>query len=370
MSKNSPIDAIYRTGESNDEEKFKYRRTNTRIKLNNFKRNLIDKLFPGGKQSITWKDLYKIFKSDKNFKIMASETTIWNKFLDAKRLEDTEHPNPKRKERSGTFRPSDITDDRATFFYNMRKSYETWETKRVPGWSCELAGEIVKKLLIVNGCNCFMSSLILFFTTLVFVASIHPMGEGIFDSSELCKAVMGISAFGFVWYFSSLMGKTWYPNTQIGFVFNIIFMAVCATCCVFFCYILTPAYYEGQGCFKCPSCPETDDKLCFEHSKLLEGINYRHAEANTCFCALEERLRRNQPIIPYGEVEKYCGGNCSCDNILSNSPENWDASQEYFDCVYYSPSGTPLFFFFGAIVILCTSIVVVATCVGILCMMC
>jgi len=350
-----------------------YSRSNTRRILDSFKDRLIEKLFPDGKKSIHWKDLYNIFKSDKDFKIMASETTIWSKFLDAERLTDTEmgERNPESKKRSMTFKPEDITDDRATFFYNMRRSYVTWEKKRVPVWSCELAEGVLTKLLVVNGCNCCMSSLILFFTTLLFVTSILPIGEGIFDSFELCKAVMGISAFGFVWYSFSLMGESWYPNTWVGCIFNIIFMAVCATCCVLFCYILTPAYFEGKDCFKCPACHETDDKLCFEQSKFVEGINYRYAEANTCFCALEERLRRNQPIIPYGEAEKYCGGNnCSCDSILHNSPENWNASYEYFNCVYYSPSGTPLFYFFGGSVILCTSIVVVASCVGYLCMLC
>jgi len=336
-------------------------RSDTSTRIAAFRTHLIKQLYAGGRLQITWEELYRTIKG---YKIHASKTIIWNLFLDDQRLAKTifEENNRGETRESVSFVKEDVTFERASFLYNMERSSRKCE-KRVHGWKYKYVQKMITdKVLQVSGCNCIMSTIIVIFSVLLFYAAIFPMGEGIFDTSELSKAVIGFYAFGIVWYFITLLGEKWYPKTYVGLFVDIIFMAVSLTCCVLFSYVLTPAYYKSSGCFECPACPDTDDKLCFEYSKFHEGIIHHYAEANTCFCALDERLRRNEPIIPYGETEDYCGGDdCTCETILSNSPENWNVSQEYFNCVYYSPSGTPLFFFFGGFVILATSIVVIVS---------
>merc|ERR1719397_226361 len=108
---------------------------------------------------------------------------------------------------------------------------------------------------------------------------------------------MGIYGFGILWYFCSLLGENWYPYTYGGLIINVMFMLFSFSFCVLFAHALTPQYYDDHSCFKCPSCTETNDKLCFEHSKFTTIINHDWAEANTCSCALKEKLRTNEPII-------------------------------------------------------------------------
>jgi len=212
-----------------------------------------------------------------------------------------------------------------------------------------------RKLAKINGCNCMMSLLILVITILLMTVSVFPMGEGIFDTFKFCQVVVAIYTISFFWYSVSLLGESWYPKTWGGLAINITFMVICLTFCVLFCYVVSPSYYETNGCFKCPACSETEDKLCFEHSRFTEGVGIA-SRVDTCFCALYEASRSNEPIIPYGEAETYCGeggDDCSCDAILLESPEHWDISeepQEYFKCVYYSPKGTMLFYGFGYLI--------------------
>jgi len=110
-------------------------------------------------------------------------------------------------------------------------------------------------------------------TILLVTVAVFPMGEGIFDTFLLCKVAMGIYGFGILWYFCSLLGENWYPYTYGGLIVNVMFMLFSASFCVLFAHALTPEYYDDHSCFKCPSCTETNDKLCFEHSKFTTVIN-------------------------------------------------------------------------------------------------
>jgi len=321
-----------------------------------FQRDLLEKkLFPGDTKVIDWKDLYyKVTDCG----ILASKTMIWNLFLDENRKEAAQQNKTYDK-----FEKEDFTTERVEFLWNMTESYTTWKTKRVSRWKFDLIrGMFTTKFRSLNWCNCMMSLIILILTILLMVSAFFPMGTGIYNIFELCALAVSVYACGFLWYFGSLLGEDWYPRTYGGLVMNVIFMAVSGILCVVFLHMLLPTYYEGRGCFKCPSCSETPDKLCFEFSRFHEGINNLYAEANTCFCALDLELRSNEPIIPYGKAEEFCaeeGDDCSCEAILRESPENWNATetQQYFNCVYYSPTGAPLFFGLGSAIILGTAIV-------------
>jgi len=183
--------------------------------------------------------------------------------------------------------------------------------------------------------------------------AVFPIGEGIFDTVVLCRIVIITYTIAVFWYLFSLLGERWYPSTYGGLGINSIFMVASFMYCVlFFHYVSNPHYYDNRGCFECPVCTRTEDKLCYEYNRFYESINNEFAEANTCSCALVERLRINEPIIPYGESAKYCGGtdgdDCTCTGILEASDENWSDSQEFYTCVYYSQAGTT-FFFFGTL---------------------
>jgi len=334
------------------------------IKLHEFKDELEKKLFPDPSvQDVSWKTLYHAVT---DCKILASKTTIWNLFLDVRRKELTETDDGKAA--ALKFKRNHMTTERMQFLCNMKESRQVLETKLVPRWTGDIIKPIfTRKLGQVNGGNCMMSLIILILTILLMTAAVFPMGDGIFDTFELCKVVVSIYAIGFLWYSCSLFGESWYPKTWGGLAINVIFMVISLTFCVLFCYVVTPSYYETNGCFRCPACSETEDKLCFEYNKFSESISSHWARVNTCFCALDEEMRSNEPIIPYGKAERYCGedgDDCSCDAILRESPENWDASgepQEYFKCVYYSPVGAPLYFWFGYLIIFCTAIICFAT---------
>merc|ERR1719410_2380629 len=59
-----------------------------------------------------------------------------------------------------------------------------------------------------------------------------------------------------------------------------------------------------------------------------------------CSCALVDRLRISEPIVPFGKQDIYCGSqDCSCDNILAQSPDFNSATGKYH-CLYYSPFGS------------------------------
>jgi len=134
------------------------------------------------------------------------------------------------------------------------------------------------------------------------------------------------------------------------------YMLVSASLFIVFVFTVRPGYYDTHNCFQCPLCTETTDILCFEN-KVTANINHNGAEVNTCTCALPNMFRISEPIISNVTASEYCGGDdCSCDTILSESPENWNSSQDYFECVYFSPKGAPYFFVFGALVCLFTGI--------------
>jgi len=332
-----------------------FMRENTEVceaSCSNFKTQLLDKLFKDGKEPVEWKVLYYTIKS---FGIYASKTTIWNLFLDTKRKVRTEAEDldPDLAKLSEMFEREDITDKRANFLFYMTESYHSWKTKRVRRWNKDMMEAMfTRKFLQGKGFNFFCSGLITIIAILLLTMSVFPMGEGIFDTTILGKIVIGTYSIGCVWYLFSLLGERWYPSTYGGLALNSIFMIASFIFSVlFFHYVSNHAYYENRGCFECPVCTETDDKLCYEYSRFYESINFEFAEANTCSCALVERLRINEPIIPYGESAAYCGGNegddCSCDAILAASPDNW--SDSYYTCVYFSQKGT-MFFFFGTLV--------------------
>jgi len=323
------------------------------VRCSKFERNLEKKLFPGDTTQINWKDLYYRVT---DIGILASKTVIWDLFLDENRKEAARQNKTFEKKKV-------LTKDRIEFLWNMSESYTTWKTRRVPRWKFDLIrGMFTTKFRSLNWCNCMMSLIILILTILLMVSAFFPIGTGIYDTFELCTLAVSVYAFGLIWYFCSLLGEDWYPRTWAGLVMNVIFMALSGILCVVFSHILIPAYYEGRGCFECPSCSETPDKLCYEYSRFHEGINNLYAEANTCFCALNVELRSNEPIIPYGKAKDFCaqeGDDCSCEGILRESPENWNGmeTQGYFNCVYYSPTGAPFFFGLGSAIILGTAIV-------------
>jgi len=329
-------------------------------KLNKFKVEFEEKLFGKENEDVSWKSLYHAVT---DCKILASKTTIWNLFLDMNRKELTETDHGKSK--ALKFKRHHLTPERMQFLCNMKESRKTLDTKRVPRWTGDIIKPIItRKLARINGCNCIMSLIILLLTILLMFVSIFPMGDDIFDTFELCKVVVSIYTIGFFWYSWTLLGETWYPKTWGGLAINVTFMLISLIFCVLFCYAVTPSYYETNGCFRCPACSETEDKLCFEYNQFSESVSSHWARVNTCFCALDEASRSNEPIIPYGKAEKYCGedgDDCSCDAILSASPENWEVGSEYFKCVYYSPKGTPLFFGFGYLIIFGTALVCFAS---------
>jgi len=328
-------------------------RETTENRYGKFKSALEEKLFPGNTSKIDWKTLY--YKIE-DCGIIASKTTIWNLFLDENRKEAL-----RQRKKSDEFGKTDLTRERVQFLWNMSESYKTWKTKRVPRWKFDLIrGMFTTKFRSLNWCNCMMSLIILILTILLMALKFFPMGTGIFDVSELCAIAISVYVSGLLWYFFSLLGEDWYPRTWGGLAMNVIFMGVSGILCVVFSHILIPAYYEGRGCYECPSCSETEDKLCYEFNRFHGSINNLISEVNTCSCALNERLRGNEPIIPYGRAEDYCaeeGDDCSCEGILRESTEHWKAANESVNCVYYSPTGAPLFFGFGSAIILGTAVV-------------
>lgn len=307
--------------------------------VNKFEQTLNDKLFSRSKQKVQWEELYYHIKT---FGILASETQIWNLFLD----ED-------RKVNDNTFSPKDITRHRIQWLFNMSNSYKTWREKPKVFWKINLFRSMfTHKFLIGNGCNFLITLLIFVMTLLLLTVAVFPVGEGIVDTFMICQIVMSIYAAGCLWYFFTLLGELWYPFTYGGFLVNFVFMITSGTFCYFFGLVITPSYYEERNCFRCPACSETTDKLCFEYSKFSASIAKSLSESNTCSCALEERLRIHEPIIPLREADNYCGGDdCSCEAILARSTENWSESQEYYTCVYYSHAGTPNFFLFAGLII-------------------
>jgi len=316
---------------------------------NNFRNQLKVKLFKGDKQKVSWKKLYYTIKS---FGIFATKTTIWNLFLDADRKVQTELEDeyPQMEKLSEQFGPADITEKRANFLFHMTESYNTWKRKRVRRWNTEMLEEVLtQKFLRGKGCNLLFSLLITIFAILLHTVAVFPMGEDIVDTTVLCSIVIIAYSVGCLWYLISLLGERWYPSTYGGLAVNTIFMVTSLIFGVFFFYYASgPTYYEDRDCFRCPLCTDTDDKLCYEYSRFTESINHLWQEANTCSCALGERLRINEPIIPYGESETYCGGDdCSCDAILAASDEHWDGSD--YTCVYFASNGT-MFFVFGMII--------------------
>jgi len=348
-----------RTDESNisssDGKIINFMRENTqtcRASCINFKKQLEDKLFKEERERVSWKKLYYTIKS---FGIFASKTTIWNLFLDTNRrvLTEAEDLNPQLEKRSETFIKSDITEERANFLFYMTESYNKWKRKRVRRWNREMMEELLmQKFLKGKGFNLLFSLLITIFAILLYTVAVFPMGEGIFDTTVLCIIVMVTYGIGCLWYLFSLLGERWYPSTYGGLALNSIFMVASLVMSVlFFHYASGPAYYDDRGCYNCPVCEDTDDKLCYEYNKFSESINNRWSEVNTCSCALVERLRISEPIIPYGQSAEYCGGSegddCSCDAILAASDEHWDESD--YTCVYFDYHGT-MFFYFGLIV--------------------
>jgi len=329
-----------------------FMRVNTELCLqscNNFREKLIGKLFKDGREKVHWKRLYYTIKS---LGIYATKTTIWNLFLDTDRKVRTEAEDldPKLEKLSEIFVASDMTEERTNFLFHMTESYKNWKTRRVRRWNSEMLEDLItRKFLQGKGFNFFCAGLILIFTILLTTIAVFPIGEGIFDTVIFCRVVLVTYSIGWLWYLFSILGERWYPSTYGGLAINSFFMVASLVFCVlFFHYVSNPGYYESRGCFKCPVCTETTDKLCYEYNQLTESINNEFAEANTCSCALVDRLRVNEPIIPYNESAKYCGGDCLCDNILSQSNENWSESQEYYTCVYFSEAGTT-FFIFGTI---------------------
>lgn len=340
--------------ESDGEGKIKdFMRLNTEQCLtscNLFKKDLMAKLFNDDRKRVSWKYMYYTIKS---FGIYATKTTIWNLFLDPKRkvLTQLEDDNPKLDKLSETFVAGDVTDDRANFLFHMTESYNIWKKRRVRRWNKDMLEEMfTQKFLQGKGFNFVCAGLIAIISILLTNIAIFPIGEGIFDTVVLCRIVLITYSIGWVWYLFSLLGERWYPSTYGGLALNSIFMVASFIFCVlFFHYVSNPTYYDDRGCFKCPLCTETTDKLCYEYNRFYSSINNEFAEANTCSCALVERLRINEPIIPYGKQDTYCGGDdCSCDAILDLSDENWSNSQEYYNCVYFSYGGT-MFFYFGTL---------------------
>jgi len=323
-----------------------FKRLNTEQSCNSFREKLMGKLFKDGREKVHWKYLYYTIKC---FGIYASKTTIWNLFLDIDRKVRTEAEDldPKLEKLSEIFFPRDVTQERANFLFHMTESYKHWKTKRVRRWHTDMLEDMItRKFLQGKGCNFFCTKLIAIFTILLTTMAVFPIGEGIFNTKILCRVVLVTYSIAWLWYLFSILGERWYPSTYGGLAINSFFMLASFVFCVlFFHYVANPGYYDGRGCFKCPVCTETTDKLCYEYSRFYESINGEFAEANTCSCALVERLRINEPIIPYGESEKYCGGDdCTCDAILG-SIENWSGS---YTCVYFAPAGTT-FFMFGTI---------------------
>jgi len=324
--------------------------------IRRFKEKLLRKLFPSEvyadspEKKVTWSHVYKTIKK---FGIFASETTVWNVLLTPERTAwiKAEEEISIGGNASEMFRKDDFTDEVMRFLFHMTESYKRWK-KPVTTWKKDLYwAALTQKFLMGNGCNFLNTMFILIMTTLLLTMAAFPMGEGIFDTSLLCKVLVGLYTFGCFWYFVSLLGENWYPWTYGGLVVNLFFFIASCVFLVLFAHLLTPGYYEKSSCFECPSCSQTEDKLCFTYNH-IEHVNHVYSEANTCSCALREELRISEPLIPYGESQEYCGGDdCSCATILSNSQENWILDQEYYSCLYFSPKGLPLFFFFGSIII-------------------
>jgi len=349
-------------------------RQNTVVSMNIFSDKLMNKLFGKSDQRVSFKHMYYTIQG---FGVLLSKTVIWNLFLDAERKARTEAEdvNPSWPKDSETFERKDFTNARVNFLFHMTESYKNWQRKPVPRWKTDLVWAMFTgKFLKGNGCNFLSTLLILIMTILLVTVSAFPMGTGIFDTYLLCKVIMGMYAMGTLWYFCSLLSEYWYPYTYGGLVVNLIFLVSSSTFCVILSHVITPGYYDDMGCFQCPSCTETTDKLCYEFRNVV-SVNYDWTEANTCSCALEERLRRTEPLIPYGKASEYCGGeDCSCHGILANSA-NWnlsDSTQEYYKCLYFSRTGTPLFFFFGVLIIIFMVINILASlfCCIYLIMMC
>jgi len=334
------------------EQNSKLERLNTQClkSCQEFRKKLIGKLFKDGREKVHWKFLYYTIKC---FGIYATKTTIWNLFLDAKRKVRTEEEDldPTLEKLSEIFKRSDVTQERVNFLFYMTESYKHWKTRRVRRWNTDMVEDIItRKFLQGKGFNFFCAILITIFSILLSTIAVFPIGEGIFDTVILCRIVIVTYSIGLLWYLFSILGERWYPSTYGGLAINSFFMVASFVFCVlFFHYVSSPSYYDSRGCFRCPLCSETTDKLCYQYSRFYESINNEFAEANTCSCALVDRLRVNEPIIPYGESEKFCGGDdCSCDAILDLSDENWSESQGYYTCVYFSYAGT-MFFIFGTI---------------------
>lgn len=352
------------TNLSDKEVSTEFLRQNTQnciTSIQRFKGKLLKKLFnsevseDSSEKKVNWPHVYKTIKT---FGIHASETMIWNVLLTPERAAwiKAEEEHSVEGKVSEMFRKDDFTDDVTRFLFHMTESYKRWK-KPVTTWKKDLYwAALTQKFLMGNGCNFLITMFIVIMTILLLTLAAFPIGEGIFDTSLLSKVLVGLYGFGCFWYFGSLLGENWYPWTYGGLVVNLFFFIASFVFLVLFAHLLTPGYYEKSGCFECPSCSQTEDKLCFTYNH-IENVNHVYSEANTCSCALKEELRISEPLIPYGESEKYCGGDdCSCATILSNSQENWILDQEYYSCVYFSPKGLPLFFFFGSLIIVLLAI--------------
>jgi len=330
-----------------------------------FKEKLLESLFhtevPGDSpEKIKWSHVYKTYQK---FGIRASETTIWNVLLTPERIVQIQAEKKQSigEKSSKMFEKEDFTEDVLRFLFQMTKSNKR-RRKPVTTWKRDLCwAALTQKFIVGNACSFLNTLLILIVAIILITEGAFPIGEGIFDSSQLCKVVVGLYAFGCFWYFLSLLGEIWYPYIYGGLVVNLFFSIASSTFLVLFAHLVTPGYYEEHGCFECPTCTETGDALCFTYYSHIVSINHAYSEVNTCSCALKEELRISEPIIPYGKSEEYCGGDdCSCAIILSNSQENWIMDQEYYSCLYFSPKGQPLFVLFGYIKVLMTINIVVS----------
>jgi len=319
-------------------------RQNTVVSMRIFKDKLMKKLFVKGDEKIPFEHMYKIING---FGILASKTIIWNLFLSAGRKARTEleDEDPSLAKDSETFQRIDFTEERVNFLFHMTESYKNWKRKPEYRWKTDLLyAMFTGKFLKGNGCNFLSTLFVLIMTILLSNVSSFPMGTGIFDTNLICNVIMVMYALGSFYYFCSLLGEYWYPYTYGGLVVNLIFLVSSTTFCVLMSHVVTPGYYDGHGCFECPSCTETTDKLCYEFRNVV-SVNYGWAKVNTCSCALTESLRMTEPLIPSGKRSEYCGGNnCTCGAILKNSPESWNPTQEFYECLYFSQTGTPLFF--------------------------
>merc|ERR1719233_667623 len=166
-----------------------------------FEEKLKDKLFPNGKKYVQWKDLYYIITT---FRIITSETAVWNLFLDDQRkaIRNVD------KNDSLLFSKKDITRHRVQWLFNMSESYKTWRKKPKVYWKMNLVRAMFTgKFLMGNGCNFFVTLLIFVTTLLLLTVAVFPVGEGLVDTFLICQIGTCIYAAGCLWYFLTLLGE-------------------------------------------------------------------------------------------------------------------------------------------------------------------